>query len=219
MAKDSRGIVPETGDLIAMPKGGFAPRCQAQSKRHKRQCTQPAARGTSVCSVHGAGTRKRVQDGTRGDPLLVNRKGPKTRDRTWREFEKTDPLFAERLALYRIEQDLALKHELLARLWAMADVLQQKVQALGNHGEIPPPLLGVLTAIRATMETVARLEGKLDDSSKITVNVVVAYIDRVVEIVLDCVPPERVAETLGRLKAIELVTAPAPEPEPEAEGG
>lgn len=43
-------------------------RCQARSKSTGEQCRQPAVRGYHVCRVHGAGTRKRVREGTRKPP-------------------------------------------------------------------------------------------------------------------------------------------------------
>lgn len=47
-------------------------RCQALKSDGSRQCRQPARQGFEVCQKHGAGTRKRVEAGTRkaaGRPL------------------------------------------------------------------------------------------------------------------------------------------------------
>ena len=50
--------------LIALPHGARAPRCQA-TRRDGFQCAQPARTGFRVCQSHGAGSRKREQEGTR----------------------------------------------------------------------------------------------------------------------------------------------------------
>lgn len=46
---------------------GKTPRCQAVARSGK-QCGRPATTGYDVCSVHGAGTRKRVQKGEKRPP-------------------------------------------------------------------------------------------------------------------------------------------------------
>jgi len=44
-----------------------APRCQAQSKRSKRQCRKAAIRGKQVCRIHGGkSTGPRTEQGRKG---------------------------------------------------------------------------------------------------------------------------------------------------------
>jgi flagellar basal body-associated protein FliL len=50
------------------PNGEKMRRCQAKSKQTGKQCKKPAVRGSSVCTSHGAGTRKRVKEGTKKPP-------------------------------------------------------------------------------------------------------------------------------------------------------
>lgn len=42
--------------------------CQATNKRTKEQCRRRAVNGYKVCTVHGAGTKKRVEAGLRKKP-------------------------------------------------------------------------------------------------------------------------------------------------------
>ena len=44
------------------------PQCQATNKQTKEQCRRKAVTGYNVCTVHGAGTRKRVEQGIRKPP-------------------------------------------------------------------------------------------------------------------------------------------------------
>lgn len=43
----------EYSATVTTPTGGFAPRCQARSKRHGGQCGAMAVRGKAVCKNHG----------------------------------------------------------------------------------------------------------------------------------------------------------------------
>ncbi len=43
---------------ISMPNGGTAARCQARN-RAGAQCAKPSRAGFNVCTMHGAGTKKR----------------------------------------------------------------------------------------------------------------------------------------------------------------
>ena len=51
--------------FVLTPKGGQAARCTAKSKGSGKRCAKPARAGFSVCSTHGAGTRKREETGSR----------------------------------------------------------------------------------------------------------------------------------------------------------
>jgi flagellar basal body-associated protein FliL len=62
---------------ILHPSGNGArvPRCQAISKHSGQQCKRMANEGYSVCTVHGAGSKKRVKEGRRnaaGRPPVLN---------------------------------------------------------------------------------------------------------------------------------------------------
>src|SRR5262249_34974959 len=47
---------------------GAAARCQAKCKATRERCGRPARRGCTVCSVDGAGTRRRELAGVRMNP-------------------------------------------------------------------------------------------------------------------------------------------------------
>lgn len=51
---------------------GNPPRCQAKAKGTGEQCNKAAVRGSTVCTNHGAGTRKRVKEGKRQDPVTAS---------------------------------------------------------------------------------------------------------------------------------------------------
>jgi hypothetical protein len=73
MAKKRIALEP----FIEHPNGNGSKvrRCQAISKRSGQQCKRVAVSGYDVCSVHGAGTKKRVEEGERkaaGRPKLIN---------------------------------------------------------------------------------------------------------------------------------------------------
>ncbi len=53
--------------VVAMPKGGTAPRCQ-RVKKNGEQCSKPARTGYSVCPSHGAGFPSREASGERKRP-------------------------------------------------------------------------------------------------------------------------------------------------------
>lgn len=53
---------------ITLGNGRTARRCQARAKRSGTQCKRPASAGYNVCHVHGAGTHKRLKEGTRKLP-------------------------------------------------------------------------------------------------------------------------------------------------------
>jgi|GEM_PF-5620657 len=84
---------------------GVVPRCRARSKRSGLQCAKPARRGFSVCSTHGAGTRRREQAGLRKNPALAALKtGLRARPSTIATWEALHVQYAERLAAYRRDQ-------------------------------------------------------------------------------------------------------------------
>lgn len=205
-------VDPADPNYIVLPRGGKALRCKATSKGTRERCSNPAARGTKVCRTHGAGTRNRVKAGTKKDPILPNAtkhaaESGKMSDELTDELAKTDPRFAERLRHYRDQPETLLSHhELMARLWALADCLSERVNvvALESGAELPPPLLAVLGQIRAGLETVGKLEGRIDESTHIEINVMQGYIDGVVDLFVEYVVPERVEEALGKLANLKV---------------
>ena len=104
-------------------------KCKATVKNGERKgqrCGKWARDGFAVCASHGAGTRKRVKDGTRKDPaiaalkhgLYANRSGDQLKAGVADYLEHADEL-------YRIDV-------IAARLWALleqADVLADAINA------------------------------------------------------------------------------------------
>ena len=58
---------PFEDTMILPASGGRAARCQATTKAGE-QCGKAAREGYTVCSSHGAGTRRREQNGSRQKP-------------------------------------------------------------------------------------------------------------------------------------------------------
>jgi hypothetical protein len=105
----------------AEPKTSRRQRCKAKSKQTGLQCKRWAVEGYEVCPVHGAGTKKRVKDGTRqppGAPLKTGRYADKMRHKAIAdliaEFEQDgDPmnLFSELAAARAIFTDFVNRYE------------------------------------------------------------------------------------------------------------
>lgn len=144
---------------------GAVPRCQARCKATGEQCQKAARRGCRVCSSHGAGTRRRERSGRRLNPVLAPLKSgrhatPATLA-TWEGMERT---LAERVEHYRADRKrLRDLDELLARVWAVNDILSEtKPEAIyTTSGLVPPPVLGALRALAEVLEKSSRIEVRL----------------------------------------------------------
>lgn len=84
--------------------GGQARRCQAQSKRTGQQCGKPARRGFNVCTLHGAGSRRREKEGTSkpsGRPPVSGMYGNKTYQAILEDLPEASDLEKEQAGLRR----------------------------------------------------------------------------------------------------------------------
>src|SRR5262249_49283916 len=110
---------------------GEAPRCQAQCKATKARCGRPARRNFTVCSVHGAGTRRRELAGVRTNPRagsLVH--GGRAQQATLVALREVDAAFAAARAEVAGRPDrLRAIDEVLADLWAIRRLLVQEMRA------------------------------------------------------------------------------------------
>lgn len=186
---------------------GNVPRCQAQS-RAGVQCRRPARKGYTVCSTHGAGTRRREREGTRKNPRTASvTNGLHAQPDTLAELQQLDPDYKALLEYYRGQKPEALRNldELLASLWAMRDVLARKLPAATEteFGESPPALLSLLNALASALERVARIEGRIRASS-LTINLTDAHIwvGAVLDILHEFVPEDRLDAALRKLESL-----------------
>jgi len=89
--------------------------CQAKNKRTGEQCRRKAVNGYSVCTVHGAGTRKRVEAGLRkrpGAPIKHGHYSRQFKEDVLQKIEdfKTDP------DLEKLDFEIAYLKSLLPRI-------------------------------------------------------------------------------------------------------
>src|SRR5207253_1473583 len=128
-----------------------AVQCQARSKRSGERCRRWARLGYSVCPMHGAGSARREAAGIRENPRLAPLKtGTYARPETLEQYSRTYPKFAERVDHYRKQREkLRDLDELLARLWALADVMSEAPQDVvtTENGQQAPALAGLLSRL------------------------------------------------------------------------
>jgi hypothetical protein len=103
--------------------------CQATNKRTKEQCRRRAVNGYSVCTVHGAGTRKRVEAGLRKKPGAPVKHGHYSRhfkDEVLQKIEdfRTDP------DLEKLDFEIAYLKSLLPRIEGDEDLEESDKVAL-----------------------------------------------------------------------------------------
>lgn len=190
---------------------GQVARCQAVN-RSKKQCARPARKGARVCSMHGAGTRKREQNGTRQSPRTAPiTHGQTAQPETIEEWVGLEKSYHERVDYYRRDK-AALRNldELLARIWAIADIVGEKRPEASwslEGGESPPPLLDVMKALAASLEKVARIEWKIQQSGLPTLSVRQAQrlVRGVVELVHEFVSADRLDDAILRLERLASI--------------
>jgi len=187
---------------------GEAPRCQAQCKATRERCGRPARRGFSVCSVHGAGTRRRELAGVRTNPRsgsLVH--GGRAQQATLVALREVDAAFAAARAEVAGQPDrLRAIDEVLADLWALRRVIVQQVQVEGD--DHAPSVLGVLHVLAATIERAARIEQRLSHPEHVHIALVHAFTRNTVAILQEYVVPERLEEALDKLRALQVAVVP-----------
>lgn len=204
---DRTGSTEASTASIETPMGTVA-RCQAKN-RAGGQCSRPARRGVRVCSMHGAGTRKREHEGTRQNPRTAPiTHGLTAQPDTLEEWGGLEGSYKERVESYRRDK-AALRNldELLARVWAVADIMGEKRPEASwslEGGESAPPLLDVLKILAASLEKVARIEWKIRQSSAPTLTIVQAkrLVRGVVELLHEFVPSESLDECVRRLRRL-----------------
>lgn len=116
--------------------------CTATNKRTKEQCRRRAVNGYSVCTVHGAGTRKRVEAGLRkvpGAPIKHGHYSQQFKEDVLNKIEdfRTDP------DLEKLDFEIAYLKSLLPRIENDEDLEESDKVAL---------LEKILTSIFKNME-------------------------------------------------------------------
>jgi hypothetical protein len=210
-----RNGLQATVDLPRSPAHG-RPRCQARSSRSGKQCRKASRRGYEKCATHGPGTGKRVREGTRQSPA----RGPlrtgghvqqKTIQRMWEEFAAIDPRLKDRVDLYRQHPDrLRDKSELLAKLWALSDVLSEDVKFTDDKGNAQlPPYLTALRSITDALQVVARIEARERESSSVPRAIVQVFVARIYHVFRQFVPADKLEVALDAVRRVKLPEAPA----------
>src|SRR5262249_12909351 len=123
-AERGDSMLDDSANLIRTAFGA-APRCQAQCKATRERCGRPARRGFTVCSVHGAGTRRRELAGVRTNPRagsLVH--GGRAQQATLVALREVDAAFAAaRAEVARLPDRLRAIDDALADLSALRQLL------------------------------------------------------------------------------------------------
>jgi hypothetical protein len=200
-------MLDSSGDQVRTAFGE-APRCQAQCKATRERCGRPARQGFTVCSVHGAGTRRRELAGVRTNPRagsLVH--GGRAQQATLVALREVDAAFAAARAEAASRPDrLRAIDEVLLDLWALRRVIVQQVQVEGDdHAQA---VLGVLHVLAATIERAARIEQRLSHPEHVHVGLVNAFVRNTVATMAEFIAPERLAEALEKLKALQAAAVP-----------
>lgn len=104
-----------------MKEGINMAQCTATNKQTKQQCRRRAVNGYSVCTVHGAGTRKRVEAGERknaGTPIKHGRYSKHFKEEVLQKIEdfRTDP------DLEKLDFEIAYLKSLLPRIESENDI-------------------------------------------------------------------------------------------------
>jgi hypothetical protein len=187
---------------------GEAPRCQAQCKATRERCKRPARRECTVCSVHGAGTRRRELAGVRTNPRvgsLVH--GGRAQRATLVALREVDAAFAAaRAEVASQPARLRAIDDVLADLWALRRLVVQEVQVGGD--ERAQSVLGVLHVLAATIERAARIEHRLSHPEHVHVALVNAFVRNTVAVMEQYVMPEHLGEALDKLRALQAAVVP-----------
>lgn len=192
-------MVETSEDQVRTPFGE-ARRCAARSSRTGQRCRKAAVKGATVCATHGVGCRRRAAAGTRKDPRLASLKtGAAAKPATIELLREADPSFAARLGYYREHKErLRDCDELLSRSWAIADVLQERLE---GSSEGAPPLLLALRHLTDTFSVVSRLESRFDTHRHVPIADLQQFMALVVELVQAELPRERAVVVMDRLEA------------------
>lgn len=194
---------------VPIPGGKQAPRCQATSKGSGGQCARPARKGHRVCGAHGAGYAKREKNGSRKSPKTAPITHAMTaQPETVEEWVGLNKDLNRRMEHY-LRDRVALRNldQLLARLWAVADIVGETRPDISwslEGGASPPPLLDVLKGLASTLEKVARIEWKIQQSGlpTLTIRQAQRLVRGVVELLHDVVPADGIDAALRRLERI-----------------
>jgi hypothetical protein len=89
--------------------------CQATNKQTREQCRRKAVNGYTVCTVHGAGSRKRVEAGIRKRPGRPVENGHYSKYFKQEVLEKIDA-FKNDPDLEKLDNELAYLKTLLVRI-------------------------------------------------------------------------------------------------------
>lgn len=201
-------MLDDRADLVRTAFG-HAPRCQAKCKATRDRCGRPARRGFAVCSVHGAGTRRRELAGVRTNPRagsLVH--GGRAQHATLVALGEVDAAFAAaRAEVAGRPARLRDLDEVLADLWALRRLLVQQVQ-VGLGDRQPAAVLQVLDSLAATIERAARIEQRLSHPEHIPLHLVDALVKNTINVITQYVQPGDVPAALDKLAALQARCVP-----------
>lgn len=116
-------------------------RCTALLKDRSSRCQNPPVAGSNVCRMHGAGTHKRVREGTRKDPNTANLKHGLRAKKLRGKIAERAKAYEERDAaeLFNLKKQAASLHAALeladenGDLDAFAKIMAQLLRVTTQH--------------------------------------------------------------------------------------
>jgi len=148
----------DDNDYVEIFSGQKARRCQAHTKRGTR-CKAAAVTGYDVCKTHGAGTHKRVKDGSRKPPGRPIIHGLYATRGTQRLSELQQRVLEADIAIDDTSQEINVMRTALLGLYELEpeiQIMRDKLKGIVEGGSSVPE------EIIAAAKSLHRLEGYLD---------------------------------------------------------
>jgi hypothetical protein len=197
--------VPDAGSgapsAAPEPDGAGPKRCRAKCKATGERCRRPPVTGYAVCDKHGAGTRKRVENGTRkppGRPPVTGEFSDPERTRYGRLSELLDAAKADTAGLRTAELELALCKACVQ--WQFEKLMSGEWDVMKTPELMEHPASWLLESASRVIDKVAKLNAMINRDR---VHAMVNLIDPVITIVLQVI--EQHVPTEARVVARESV--------------
>jgi hypothetical protein len=162
---------------IDVPNGGQARRCQALLTSKTKQCARPASEGFEVCTVHGAGKRKRVERGERKETGRPLKSGLYSRKELRKVGDVLEELQTLHLDLDKSDEELLVMKATIQ--WLLGQGSRFDEQAETAAGLLEDSVRAINAGIGSADELSATLD-KLTEASRLIPGVQ-SYADRLAE--------------------------------------
>ena len=192
--KGKRGQFEQTRRLLCRRRGGSRRSRISWTFRAgltgSHSCARNATKGYDACSVHGAGTRKRVKEGRRKSPKTVSVKtGAHAKPETIELKKQLDPAYAHCYNEVLRNPQLATLDEMANRIYASLLALDYEELTLDERGK---RLKSLAFAISKVEQTRVAKQVEFEKLQKI-------FVDALKKVFHEFVPRERLAEASARL--------------------